>query len=124
MLCGSHHMQERGTSVRVDWKEGLENRRVPPTEKSQVCLLSLSEVTGLAWLDLEKDWIAGLTLYIPITQLWAVGTVPLELSCAVPHSSLGMQSPVAGLLLGVFLWAWEPSPATLVSPKTSKQIGP
>lgn len=92
MLCGSNHMQEKGTSVRMDRKEWVENRHVPPTEKSQVCLLSLSEGTGMAWLDWGKDEIAGLTPNIPITQLMGSRKSSLEVKLCCPHSSLGCRA--------------------------------
>lgn len=70
---------------------------------TQVCLLSLSEGTGLAWLDLGKYWIAGLTPSTPITQRMGSRIRSLGVGLCCPQLFTGMQSPVAGLLWNLSL---------------------
>lgn len=84
VLCEPHHLRERGTSVIMGGRVGMENRCVPPTEKAHGCFLSLSEGTGLGWLDWGKNWIAELTLTTPQLNLIGNGSSSLRVGLCCP----------------------------------------
>lgn len=99
-----------GWIARSGWETGMYH---PQKSPRSVFSASPAAQGGPGWtggrhraglVGLGKDGIAGLTPNSPKLSLWAVGIVLLKLSCAVPHSSLGVPSgwsPAGSLSLGL-----------------------